>query len=135
MGGEEESGDRGQRFLPLSAAATARGGAGDGGDYRLGYAVLGRGVTRIGKVGVERIFEFFGAISRFSGKGFLSLIAGNRAELRGVNGGLLCRSVSQVDSRGKSSVGSSRERESVLLRESRSRVFSRGVELEREGKR
>ncbi|PKI74753.1 hypothetical protein CRG98_004862 [Punica granatum] len=49
-------------------------GGGDGGEYRLGYAVLGMGVTGIGKVGVERIFEFSGSISRFSGKGFTSLI-------------------------------------------------------------
>ncbi|PKI31070.1 hypothetical protein CRG98_048539, partial [Punica granatum] len=42
-GGGEESDDRGRRFSPLSDAATALEGAGDGSEHRLGYAVLGRG--------------------------------------------------------------------------------------------
>ncbi|PKI31071.1 hypothetical protein CRG98_048538, partial [Punica granatum] len=58
LGGGEESGDRGQRFPPLSAAATAREGAGDSGEYRLGYTALRRGVTRLRSVGIERDFRF-----------------------------------------------------------------------------
>ncbi|OWM77735.1 hypothetical protein CDL15_Pgr012437 [Punica granatum] len=69
MGGKEESSDRGQRFSPLSATATARRGAGDGGNYRLGYAVLGRGVTRLGSVGIEEIFEISARFPSFPARG------------------------------------------------------------------
>ncbi|OWM77734.1 hypothetical protein CDL15_Pgr019522 [Punica granatum] len=69
MGGKEESGDRGQRFPPLSATATVRGGAGDGGDYCLGYAVLGRGITRLGSVGIEEIFEISARFPSFLARG------------------------------------------------------------------
>ncbi|PKI35919.1 hypothetical protein CRG98_043693 [Punica granatum] len=74
----QESGDRGQRFPPLSAAATAREGTGDGGEYCLGYAALGRGVTRLGSVGIERDFGFLARVSSFPARDFPSSIAENR---------------------------------------------------------
>ncbi|OWM83622.1 hypothetical protein CDL15_Pgr004051 [Punica granatum] len=60
VGGGEESGGCGQRFLPLGAAATAQEGARDSDEYRLDYTVLGMGVTRLGSVGIEGDFGFFG---------------------------------------------------------------------------
>ncbi|PKI60799.1 hypothetical protein CRG98_018788 [Punica granatum] len=70
-------GGREWRFPPLCATTTAREGAGDGGERRLGYAVLGRGFTRLGSVGIERNFIFFGEVFRVSGEEFPSSIVGN----------------------------------------------------------
>ncbi|OWM72911.1 hypothetical protein CDL15_Pgr016543 [Punica granatum] len=58
LGGGEESGGRGRRFPPLGASATALEGVGDGGEYRLSYAVLGRGITRPGSARIVGKFRF-----------------------------------------------------------------------------
>ncbi|OWM64311.1 hypothetical protein CDL15_Pgr014101 [Punica granatum] len=74
--GEDEDGRRGgsddreRRFPPLGAATTAREGTGDGYEHRLGYAVLGRGVARLGSVGIEENFGFSARFSSFSTRGF-----------------------------------------------------------------
>ncbi|OWM73384.1 hypothetical protein CDL15_Pgr026483 [Punica granatum] len=78
MGGEKGSDGRERRFPPLGAATTAQEGAGGGGEHHLDYAVLGRGVTRLGSVGIERNFVFFGEVFRVSNEGFPSSIIGNR---------------------------------------------------------
>ncbi|PKI47579.1 hypothetical protein CRG98_032020 [Punica granatum] len=83
MGGEEGSDGREWRFPPLGVATTAREGTGDGGEHRLGYAVLGRGV-----------FEF-------SSEGFSEFNRRKSGELRGGNRGVLLRGVSRVRSRVK----------------------------------
>ncbi|PKI50595.1 hypothetical protein CRG98_028982 [Punica granatum] len=43
----------------MGVATTAREGARDDGEYRLGYATFGMGVTKLGTVGIEGNFEFF----------------------------------------------------------------------------
>ncbi|PKI78986.1 hypothetical protein CRG98_000627 [Punica granatum] len=60
MGGGEDSGRRKRRFPLLGVAATAREDAGDGSKHRLGYAVLGMGVTGVDTAGIEgksRVFR------------------------------------------------------------------------------
>ncbi|PKI32432.1 hypothetical protein CRG98_047177 [Punica granatum] len=60
MGGGEDSGRRGRRFPLLGVVATAREDAGDDSKHRLGYAVLGIGVTGVDTAGIEgksRVFR------------------------------------------------------------------------------
>ncbi|OWM63871.1 hypothetical protein CDL15_Pgr006133 [Punica granatum] len=55
LGGGEES-SRGEVAVPASGR---RGdGAGDGGEHRLGYTVLGRTITRLRSVRIEENFGF-----------------------------------------------------------------------------
>ncbi|PKI41582.1 hypothetical protein CRG98_038021 [Punica granatum] len=60
-GGREDSGGRKQWFPLLGASATAREGVGDGGEHRLGCAVLKTSVTRLGTIGIGRISSFIPA--------------------------------------------------------------------------
>ncbi|OWM78186.1 hypothetical protein CDL15_Pgr015005 [Punica granatum] len=53
-------------------------GAGDGGEHCLGYAVLGRGVMRLGSVGIEGNFRFFERFLSFPASELLSSIVGNQ---------------------------------------------------------
>ncbi|OWM90826.1 hypothetical protein CDL15_Pgr011586 [Punica granatum] len=60
MGGGEDPGRRRRRFPLLGVAATAREDARDGSKHRLGYAVLGMGVTGVDTAGIEgksRVFR------------------------------------------------------------------------------
>ncbi|OWM71163.1 hypothetical protein CDL15_Pgr011290 [Punica granatum] len=70
LGGGEESDGRGRRFPPLGAATMAQEGAGDGGERRLGYAVLERGVARLESVGIERNFVFLARFFEFPARDF-----------------------------------------------------------------
>ncbi|PKI60796.1 hypothetical protein CRG98_018785 [Punica granatum] len=93
-------GGREWRFSPLCAATTAREGAGDGGECRLGYAMLGRGVVRLGSVGIDRNFIFFERFSSFR-RGISEFNRRKSGELRGGNRGVLFRGVSRIRSRGE----------------------------------
>ncbi|PKI26345.1 hypothetical protein CRG98_048966, partial [Punica granatum] len=55
LGGGEESGG-GEVAVP--ASRSCGDGAGDGGEHRLFYAVLGRSVMRLGSVGIEENFGY-----------------------------------------------------------------------------
>ncbi|OWM90908.1 hypothetical protein CDL15_Pgr027395 [Punica granatum] len=104
MVGEDEVGRRRGVRRPWTAVPASRfrsDSAGDGDEHRLGYAVLGRGVTRLGSVGIEGNFRVFGEVFEFSSDGFSKFNCRKSGELRGGNRWVLLRGVSRVRSRGE----------------------------------
>ncbi|OWM91358.1 hypothetical protein CDL15_Pgr000302 [Punica granatum] len=81
VSGEDEVGRRrGVRRPRMAVPASGRrgDGTGDGGEYRLGYAVLGRGVTRPWSARIVGKFRFLARFLSFPTRDFPNSIAGNR---------------------------------------------------------